>query len=70
MESSNEKTSVPKTAANLSNLWLRILCYLAVLAFLVVALFPVPTNDSMKVNLALHENLWVYSGGIGRSPSA
>ena len=26
-------------------------------------------SDSYKKDLALHENLWVYSGGIGRSPS-
>jgi len=51
MESSNEKTPVPKKAANLNNLWVRILCYLAVLAFLVVALFPVPTCDLLKANL-------------------
>ena len=51
MGKSNEKTPVPKKAANLSNLWVRILSYLAVLAFLVVALFPVPTSNVMKVNL-------------------
>lgn len=51
MESSNENKPVPKKAANSNNLWVRILCYLFVLAILIVALFPVPCSDGIKANL-------------------
>jgi hypothetical protein len=51
MEATNEKTPVSKKAANLSNLWVRILCYLAVLAILVVALFPTTTRNPLIGNL-------------------
>ena len=30
----------------------------------------VELKDSYDEKTALHENLWVYSGGIGRSPKA
>lgn len=51
MEATNEKTPAPKKPLSASDIGVRILCSLAVLAFLVVALFPWPTQNPLKANL-------------------
>jgi hypothetical protein len=51
METSNEKTPVPKKPLSASDIGVRILCFLAVLSILVVALFPSTATSPMMGNL-------------------
>lgn len=51
MESTNEKTPVPKKPLSASDILVRILCSLAVLAVLVVALFPTTASNPLIGNL-------------------